>query len=187
MANSAMASIPPLSVTSMLFARRTTLSTPSGNPDAEDESMMRSARTRLPQDESVAGRQRLDVRLPHARVAADAVGQQDRLAAAVLFVVDPDTVTRGRVSHGILRMRIVANSDCGTRGPYGTIVRGRSQAAPARAGPDSPRGGHPRYHQGPPPVRRVLCRRIPGSARVPSARRHGRRQRVRAQAHGRLP
>src|SRR5215813_12705365 len=62
---------------------------------------------RLPEDEAMARRQGLDVRLPHAGVAADAVGQQDRLAAAVFFVVDPDAVARGRVGHGRLPARFV--------------------------------------------------------------------------------
>ena len=46
MAKSAMASIPPSSVTLMLCARITRLSTPSGNPAADDESTATSAFTR---------------------------------------------------------------------------------------------------------------------------------------------
>src|SRR5438034_869483 len=59
MANSAMASMPPLRVTSMLLAR-----------------------------------------LPHPRVAANAIGEKNRVASAVLLEVDADTVAGGRVGHG---------------------------------------------------------------------------------------
>ena len=48
------------------------------------------------------------------------------------------------------------------------------------------RRGHPRHHQGPAPVGRVLRRRLPGRADLAPARRPGRRQRVAAQAHGHL-
>src|SRR4029450_2835839 len=52
---------------------------------------------RLPEDQPVVGGEGIDVRLPHAGVAADAVGEEHRVALAVRFEVDPDAVASGRM------------------------------------------------------------------------------------------
>src|SRR5262250_1516247 len=55
---------------------------------------------RLPEDQPMVGGERIDVRLPHPGVAADPVGEKDRIAGAVLLEVDPDVVTSDGMGHG---------------------------------------------------------------------------------------
>ncbi len=57
---------------------------------------------RLPEDQAVAGRQRPHIGLPHARIAADAVGQHHGQSRALVFVVDPDAVAGLEVAHARL-------------------------------------------------------------------------------------
>src|SRR6266851_4595522 len=75
---------------------------------------------------------------------------------------------------------------CGTRGFYGTVLRRGSQAARAGGGAGAAGRGHPGHHQGPAAGRRLLRGRLPGRAGLASARRPGRRQRIAAEADGRL-
>src|SRR5215813_4125737 len=55
---------------------------------------------RLPEDEPMVSGERVDVRLPHPRVAPDAVGEEDRFAGTVLLEIDPDVVARDGMGHG---------------------------------------------------------------------------------------
>src|SRR6266446_131738 len=75
---------------------------------------------------------------------------------------------------------------CGTRGFYGTVLRRGSQAAGAGRGAGAAGRGYPSHHQGPAAGRCLLRGRLPRRAGLPPARRPGRRQRVAAEADGRL-
>src|SRR2546422_532103 len=55
---------------------------------------------RLPENQPVAGGQRVAVDVPHLDVAADAVGEHEGRSAPVHLVVDPDLVAGPGERHG---------------------------------------------------------------------------------------